>query len=139
MLAVTRGLENWRYLLENAKFQFEVWTNHKNSEYFMKMQKLNQQQARQTLYLFRFDFILKHILGTKIGKADKPSRRPDWKVEVENNNKNKKLIKEWINSLVEVVVDILEKIKKIREKDKEVVRIVEKIKKVGIKALREDK
>jgi len=46
MLAVTRGLENWRYLLENAKFQFEVWTNHKNSEYFMKMQKLNQQQAR---------------------------------------------------------------------------------------------
>ena len=37
--------------------------------------------------------ILKHILGTKIGKADRLSRRPDWKVEVENNNKNKKLIK----------------------------------------------
>jgi len=34
-------LENWRHLLEGAKFKFEVWTNHKNLEYFMKVQKLN--------------------------------------------------------------------------------------------------
>ena len=45
MLAVIRGLENWRYLLESAKFKFEVWTNYKNLEYFMKVQKLNQRQA----------------------------------------------------------------------------------------------
>ena len=41
MLAVIRGLENWRHLLEGAKFQFEVWTDHKNLECFMKTQKLN--------------------------------------------------------------------------------------------------
>jgi len=41
MLAVIRGLENWRYLLEGAKFKFKVWTDHKNLEYFMKAQKLN--------------------------------------------------------------------------------------------------
>ena len=35
-------------------------------------------------------------------------------------------------------VDIVEKIKKL-EKDKKVVRVVEKIKKAGIKELREDK
>ena len=29
-----------------------------------------------------------------MGKADKLSRRPDWKVKVENDNKNQKLIKE---------------------------------------------
>ena len=42
MLAVIRGLENWRYLLEGAKFKFKVWTDYKNLEYFMKMQKLNR-------------------------------------------------------------------------------------------------
>jgi len=41
MLAVIRGLEDWKYLLEGTKFKFEVWTDHKNLEYFMKAQKLN--------------------------------------------------------------------------------------------------
>jgi len=46
MLTVIRGLENWRHLLEGARFKFEVWTDHKNLEYFMKAQKLNQRQAQ---------------------------------------------------------------------------------------------
>ena len=45
MLVVIRGLEDWRYLLEGAKYKFEVWTDHKNLEYFIKAQKLNQRQA----------------------------------------------------------------------------------------------
>ena len=36
MLAVIKRLENWRHLLEGTKYKFEVWTNHKNLEYFMK-------------------------------------------------------------------------------------------------------
>ena len=42
MLAVIRGLENWRYLLEGVKYKFEVWMDHKNLEYFVKVQKLNR-------------------------------------------------------------------------------------------------
>jgi len=45
MLAIIRGLENWRYLLEGAQFKFEIWMDHKNLEYFMKAQKLNRRQA----------------------------------------------------------------------------------------------
>ena len=41
MLAVIRELENSRYLLEDAKYKFKVWTDHKNLEYFMRAQKLN--------------------------------------------------------------------------------------------------
>ena len=41
MLLVIRRLEVWRYLLEGTKFKFEIWTDHKNLEYFMKAQKLN--------------------------------------------------------------------------------------------------
>jgi len=42
----------------------------------------------------RFDSTLKHIPGTKIGKADGLSRKPDWKVGIENDNDNQTLIKE---------------------------------------------
>ena len=41
MLVVIRELENWRHLLEGVKFKFEIWTDYKNLEYFMKAQKLN--------------------------------------------------------------------------------------------------
>ena len=84
----------------------------------MKAQKLNCKQARQALYLSRFNFTLKHILGTRIGKIDSLSRRPDWQMGVENDNKNQKLIKkEQIRGMIKVVVEgpemmLLEKIKK---------------------------
>ena len=74
MLAVIRGLENWRHLLEGVKFKFEVQTDHKILEYFIKAQKLNRRQAKQALYLLRFDFTLKHVPGTKIEKADRLSK-----------------------------------------------------------------
>ena len=94
MLVVIRELENWRHLLESAKLKFKVWTDHKNLEYFMKVQNLNRKQACQALYLLRFDFLLKHVLGTKIEKVDRISKRLDWKVEVEKDNENQILIKE---------------------------------------------
>jgi len=46
MLAIIKRLENWRYLLEGTHFKFEIWTDHKNLEYFMKAQKLNWRQAQ---------------------------------------------------------------------------------------------
>ena len=74
ILAIVRGLEAWRHLLEEVQSKFEIWTDHKNLEYFMKAQKLNRRQARWALYLSRFNFTLKHMPGTKIGKADGLSR-----------------------------------------------------------------
>jgi len=41
MLAVIQCLEAWRYYLEGAKLEFEIWTDHKNLQYFMTSQKLN--------------------------------------------------------------------------------------------------
>ena len=77
MLAVVRCLEAWRHFLEGTIEKFEIWTDHKNLKYFMKAQKLNRRQARWALYLSRFNFTLKHVPGSKMGKADSLSRRPD--------------------------------------------------------------
>ena len=41
MLAIIWCLEAWRHFLKEAKGWFEIWTDHKNLEYFMKAQKLN--------------------------------------------------------------------------------------------------
>ena len=96
------------------------------------------------LYLSRFDFTLKYIPGVRIGKVDRLSRRPDLKVRAENDNENQKLIKEkWIQEMIEVVVEkleakLVEKIKWAREKNKKVVKVVEEIKKAGVKALKDD-
>jgi len=94
--------------------------------------------------LSRFDFTIKHVPGTKMEKADGLSRRLDWKVGIEKDNKNQVFIKDcWLCSLHEIViegleVEIVEKIKKARSKDKEVVRAVEEMKKVGVKVVREE-
>jgi len=94
MLAIIRGLKAWRHLLEGAQFKFEIWTDHKNLEYFMKAQKLNRRQARWALYLSRFDFTLKHVPETRMGKVDGLSRRPDWKLGVDKDNENQVFIKD---------------------------------------------
>jgi len=142
MLAIVRGLEVWRHLLEGAQTKFEIWMDHKNLEYFMKAQKLNRRQARWALYLSQFDFTLKHVAGSKMGKADGLSRRAEWKVGVEKDNENQIFIKDnWICSMYKVVVegpevDLVEKIKKARSKDEDVIRVVEEMKKAGVKELR---
>ena len=66
----------------------------------------------------QFDFTLKHVVGSKMCKADRLSRRADWKVGVDKDKENQVFIKDnWIRSMYEVVVegpevDLVEKIKK---------------------------
>ena len=93
MLTVIRCLEAWRHYLEGVKLRFEIWTDYKNLQYFMMSQKLNHRQARWALYLSRFNFTLKNVLGKSIGKADGLSRKPDWQEGVEKDNENQKLVK----------------------------------------------
>ena len=132
-------------MLEGAQYKFEIWTDHKNLEYFMKAQKLNQRQARWALYLSRFDFILKYVAGSKMGKADRLSRRADWKVGMDKDNEDQIFIKDqWICNMYEVVVEgpeveIVKKIRKARSKDEDVVKVVEEMKKAGVKELKGNK
>jgi hypothetical protein len=45
MLAIMRALDEWRHFLEGAPHKVEIWTDHKNLEYFMSAKKLNRRQA----------------------------------------------------------------------------------------------
>jgi len=80
--------------------------------------------------------VLKHVPGTKMEKTDSLSKRLDWKVGVERDNKDETLVKkEWLENRrtekVKVIVeevDLLEKIKQSRVRDDKVVKAVEEIK-----------
>ena len=59
---------------------------------------------------------------------------------MENNNEDRTLIRlEWVKGVEMLVEDrsLREKIKKVQEEDKKVVKAVEKLKRVGIKSLRD--
>jgi len=77
MLAIIRALEEWRHFLEGATHPVEIWTDHKNLEYFMTAKKLNHCQACWLLHLARFDFLLHHHPRRTMGKLDTLSRRAD--------------------------------------------------------------
>ena len=68
----------------------------------------------------------------------------DWKIGIDKDNENQIIIKDhWIRNMYKVVVegpevDLLEKIKKARSKDEDVVKVVEEMKKVGVRKLRGD-
>src|SRR5919198_1451365 len=85
MLAIIRALEEWRHFLEGARHQVEIWTDHKNLEYFMSAKKLNRRQARWSLTLARFDFVMHHRPGKTMGKLDALSRRADHGSGAEDN------------------------------------------------------
>ena len=136
MLTVVKCLEVWRYFLERMTINFEIWTDYKNLKYFIKVQKLNRRQARQILYLSRFNLTLKYVLESKMEKVNSLNKRPDWEIEVERDNEDEILVKlvqlemrktEKVKVIVERV-DLLEKVKQSKVKDNEVVRAVEEMK-----------
>jgi len=79
-----------------------------------------------------------------MGKTDSLSRRSNWEKRVERNNKERVLLKpKWLDARMgEVIiegVDILEKIRKSEAKNDEVIKVVEEMKKAGVKMLRNEK
>ena len=77
MLAIIWALEEWCHFLEGAQHTVEIWTDHKNLEYFQTAQNLNRCQARWSLYLSHFHFNLFHRPGTSMGKSNALSRCAD--------------------------------------------------------------
>ena len=79
-------------------------------------------------------------------KADRLSRRPDWEVRVEKDNEEQVLVKkEWLEAkrvrIAEIIIEgvnLLDKVKKCEVRDDEVVKVVEEMKQVGVKMLRDE-
>jgi len=90
--------------------------------------------------------MLKHISGNKMEKADRLSRRLDWEVGVEKDNKEQILVnKEWLEAkrirIAEVIIEevnLLDKVRKCEARDDKVMKAVEEMKRAGVKMLRDE-
>jgi transposase InsO family protein len=115
MLSVIRSLEQWRHYLEGAQFEFEIWNDHANLQWFMKRQDLNRRQARWAQYLSRFHYKWVHKAGAQMGKADALSRREDHTEGMEDDNKGVLVIPtHHIQNTVQITTDAEEILKRIK-------------------------
>ena len=81
LLGIIRALKEWRHYIQGSGHTTVVFSDHKNLTYFRTAQKLNDRQARWSLYLSEFDIKLIHLPGTKMIQSDALSRRPDHGIE----------------------------------------------------------
>ena len=74
LLAIVMSLLEWRQYLLGAP-EFEIWTDHKNLQFFKEPHKINRRQARWvTEVLSQFHFTLHHLPGIRNSRADALSR-----------------------------------------------------------------
>ena len=80
-----------------------------------------------------------------MGRADSLSRRVDWAERVEKDNENQVMVKkEWLEvRVMERLIEgpeeeIIKRIKEARDKNEKVIKVVEEMKRAGVKTIREE-
>ena len=76
LLAIICALIEWRHYIQGSSHTTTVLSDHKNLTYYHEAQKLNQRQARWSLYLSEYDIKLVHTPGHKMIQSDALSRWP---------------------------------------------------------------
>ncbi|KAF8750946.1 hypothetical protein RHS01_09004 [Rhizoctonia solani] len=78
LLAIIKALEEWRIFLEATDRPIQVFTDHRNLEYWMQAQTFNRRHARWRIFLSDFNFEIHYCPGKQSGKPDALSRRLDY-------------------------------------------------------------
>ena len=77
LYGIITALKVWRHYLI-GRGETEIYTDHRNLQYFMKKQKLNARQLRWMIFLADYEFTIYYKEGSKMGKADALSRRAEF-------------------------------------------------------------
>ncbi|QRW20558.1 Retrotransposable element Tf2 protein [Rhizoctonia solani] len=78
LLAIIKALEEWRIFLEATDRPIQVFTDHRNLEYWMQARTFNRRHARWRIFLSDFNFEIHYCPGKQSGKPDALSRRLDY-------------------------------------------------------------
>jgi hypothetical protein len=74
MLVITEALKDWRQFLAGLDDPFEIWTDHRNLEFWRTTQHLMHRQVCWALLLADYNFVLVHKPGKENDSADSLSR-----------------------------------------------------------------
>jgi hypothetical protein len=89
LLGIIQALKEWRHYIQGSGHTTVVYSNHKNLTYFRTAQKLNNRQARWSLYLSGFDIKLIHLPGTKMVQSNALFRWPDYDTDEQMEEEDK--------------------------------------------------
>lgn len=78
LLAVVSAMKLWRHYLEGLKEPFTILSDHQALEYFQTAKTLTRRQARWSEIVNHHKYKIRYRSGTKSGKPDALSRRPDY-------------------------------------------------------------
>lgn len=77
LLAIMKTFEAWRHYLAGSPHKIDVWSDHRNLQYFQTARKLNRRQACWSTELQDYDFQITHKPGKTQARSDGLSRRRD--------------------------------------------------------------
>jgi hypothetical protein len=137
LLGIIRALKKWRHYIQGSGHTTIVYSNHKNLMYFRTAQKLNDQQARWSLYLSGFDLKLIHLPGTKMVQSDALSRQPDYGTDKQMEEEDKVVLPDnlFINLLD---TELQERILNGKELDLDIKNAIETLMEEGPTSLKND-
>ena len=78
LLAVVAAFKQWRVYVEGAAHPIQVYTDHKNLEYFSQARTTSRRHARWAATLAPYTYTIVYRKGASNGKPDALSRRPDY-------------------------------------------------------------
>jgi hypothetical protein len=87
LLALLETCRHYRPYLHQPAHTVKIYTDHANLLYWKNPGEHNRRVARWHTELMEYDFKLEHISGTKNGRADALSRRPDHDTGEDDNKK----------------------------------------------------
>jgi RNase H-like domain found in reverse transcriptase len=137
LLGIIRALKEWRHYIQGSGHTTIVYSDHKNLTYFRTAQKLNDWQARWSLYLSGFNLKLIHLSGTKMVQSDALSRQPDYGTDEWIEEEDKVVLPDnlFINLLD---TELQEQILNGKELDLDVKNAIKTLMKEGLTSLKND-
>jgi hypothetical protein len=137
LLGIIRALKEWRHYIQGSGHTMIVYSDHKNLTYFQTAHKLNDRQARWSLYLSGFDLKLIHLPRTKMVQSDALSKWPDYGTDERVKEEDKVVLPDnlFINLLD---TELQEQILNRKKLDLDVKNAIETLMKEGLTSLKND-
>ncbi|SNX83216.1 related to Gag-pol polyprotein [Melanopsichium pennsylvanicum] len=88
LLAVVVCLNHWRHMLAGLPSQLIILTDHEALKYFKSQRKITGRQARWSVLLADFNFVLQYRPGDKAGEPDALTRQSDMQPTAEEDLHN---------------------------------------------------
>ena len=81
VLANVEAFREWKHYLLGADDPVTVYTDHQNLQYLLRTKVINPRQIRLAKWLSNFNFKILYCPGSRGGKPDPLSRRPEYRLE----------------------------------------------------------